>query len=202
MIVLLLLGLSLPLAYKAHAMAQISLQNNTDLWLNLYIDGNFGCGPVMPSGFCVSSVKPGSHLLEARKRNDVISSETGVNIGDGTSPTWTVTIKDPNQELIKKIDGARYVSHRSYHGDRYASEAELDLTISGTTLIWRFRFTWASPEVQMPRPIGTWKEFDRMQIIGREATSSTSGHSKFTISEDGSSITENGTDGTFTYSRQ
>jgi hypothetical protein len=94
LIVLLLLGLSLPLAYRAYAMAQISLQNNTKLWLNLYIDGNFGCGPVMPSGFCTSSVTAGSHLLEARKGAEVVSSESGVNIGDGTSPTWTVTIEE------------------------------------------------------------------------------------------------------------
>jgi hypothetical protein len=98
MIVLLLIGLSLPLAYMAYAMAQISLQNNTKLWLNLYIDGNFGCGPVMPSGFCTSSVTAGSHLLEARKGEEVLSSERGVNIGDGTSPTWTVTIEDPDQD--------------------------------------------------------------------------------------------------------
>jgi hypothetical protein len=70
LIVLLLLGFSLPLAYRAYAMAQISLQNNSNFWLNLYIDGNFGCGPVMPSGFCTASVTPGSHLLEARKGGD------------------------------------------------------------------------------------------------------------------------------------
>jgi len=77
-------------------MAQISLQNNTSFWLILYIDGNFGCGPVMPSGFCTSSITPGSHVLDARKRGEpgtTIASES-VNIGDGTSPTWTVTIKE------------------------------------------------------------------------------------------------------------
>jgi hypothetical protein len=41
---------------NSYSMAQISMQNNTSLWLNLYIDGNFGCGPVMPEGFCTSSV--------------------------------------------------------------------------------------------------------------------------------------------------
>ncbi|MEN6615884.1 MAG: hypothetical protein ABFD12_04960, partial [Syntrophorhabdus sp.] len=74
---------------NSYSMAQISMQNNTSLWLNLYIDGNFGCGPVMPSGFCTSSVKPGPHDLEARKGQEVVAIEKGVNIGDGTSPTWT-----------------------------------------------------------------------------------------------------------------
>lgn len=91
---ILLVFLILMPAIRADAMAQISLQNNTSFWLNLFIDGNFGCGPVMPSGFCVSSVTPGSHLLEAKKGDEVVRSEKDVNIGDGTSPTWTVTIKD------------------------------------------------------------------------------------------------------------
>jgi hypothetical protein len=206
LLVLFLLGLSLSLAYRAHATAQISLQNNTNFWLNLYIDGNFGCGPVMPSGFCTSSVTPGSHVLEARKRGELsttIPPET-VNIGDGTSPTWTVSYEDPDQALIRKLDGARYLCHRSYHGDQYASEAELDLTISGTTLIWRSRFTWASPEVQMQPSHFVWKEFGRMQINGREASccKSSSLNSKFTLSEDDNSITENSSEGTFIYSRQ
>jgi hypothetical protein len=90
--------LSFSLANMAYALAQISLQNNSNLWLNLYIDGNFGCGPVMPSGFCTSSVKAGPHLLEAKKGEEVMSYEKGVNIGDGTSPTWTVTIEEPAQD--------------------------------------------------------------------------------------------------------
>jgi hypothetical protein len=108
MIVLLLLSFSFPSADRAYAMSQISLQNNSKFWLNLYIDGNFGCGPVMPSGFCTSSIAAGSHLLEARKGEEVVSYERGVNVGDGTSPTWTVTIEDPDQALIKKLDGAIY----------------------------------------------------------------------------------------------
>lgn len=91
---LVLLCLSLALTRTASAMAQISLQNNTKFWLNLYIDGNFGCGPVMPGGFCTSSVKEGPHLLEARKGQEVVQKEEGVNIGDGTSPTWTVAIEE------------------------------------------------------------------------------------------------------------
>ncbi len=92
LIVLLMLGLSLPLASMAHAMAQISLQNNTNFRLNLYIDNNFGCGPVMPSGFCTSSVAPGGHQLSTD--NSVIKPQW-MEIADGSSPVWTVTYEDP-----------------------------------------------------------------------------------------------------------
>ncbi len=69
---------------KAFGMAQINMQNNTQHQLNLFIDGNFGCGPVLPNGFCTSSVTPGSHKLEARKGmdpNTAVKSFT-LNIGD------------------------------------------------------------------------------------------------------------------------
>ena len=55
LIFLLFFGLSLQSAPNAYSMAQITLQNNTSFWLYLYIDGNFGCGPVIPSGFCVKA---------------------------------------------------------------------------------------------------------------------------------------------------
>jgi hypothetical protein len=195
LLVLLSFCLSLPSAYRAYALAQISLQNNTNLWLNLYIDNNFGCGPVMPSGFCTSSVTPGPHLLEARKGAEVVKYEDGVNIGDGTSPTWTVTIEDPAQALIKKLDGARYVGHV----ETSFIKSEEELVINGTTLISRSRVTWATPEIAQSmangtngfsrRPVGTWAENYRMQIIGREAHNHGSVvDAIYTISEDGNSI--------------
>lgn len=186
------------------ALAQISLQNNTSFWLNLYIDGNFGCGPVMPSGFCTSSVTPGNHVLDARKRGEtstVIASEA-VNIGDGTSPTWTVTIEDPDQALIKRLNGARFVN-------RVASPmitVEDELVVNGTKLVWRKMVSNASPEVRKAilsgkggfwhRTIGQWEEFARMQIVGREASyrrvaSYGVEEHKFTINEEGNSITRN-----------
>jgi len=91
LIVLLMLGLSLPLASTTHAMAQISLQNNTNFRLNLYIDNNFGCGPVMPSGFCTSSVAPGGHQLSTD--NSVINPQW-MEIADGSSPVWTVKYEE------------------------------------------------------------------------------------------------------------
>jgi hypothetical protein len=200
MLVLLVLSFSLPLADNVYAMAQISLQNNTKLWLNLYIDGNFGCGPVMPSGFCTSSVKEGSHLLEAKKGEEVMSYEKGVNIGDGTSPTWTVTIEDPDQVLIKRLNGARYIGHL----DKGVYKEEDELVIHGNTLVLRNRITWARGDIAKSmdsgtegfkqRQIGEWLDDRQLQIVGREASQKVTlydGQSailNYTISEDGSSI--------------
>jgi hypothetical protein len=122
LIVLLLLGFSFPLADRAYAMAQISLQNNSKFWLYLYIDGNFGCGPVMPSGFCTSSVKEGSHRLEARKGGDpdtTIWYEPSVNIGDGTSPTWTVNYEEPaTVEGVWEVISVNLDTNRALIGSR------------------------------------------------------------------------------------
>lgn len=203
-IITLWLGFTVAAVPEVSAMAQISLQNNTKLWLNLYIDGNFGCGPVMPNGFCTSSIKAGPHLLEAKKGGEIVAREEGIQIGDGTSPTWTVTIDDPNQALIKKLDGARYVNQREWPKIR----AEYELVIRGTTLVWRMRFTWAAPEIAMPRPVGMWSEIDQVQIVGREAHSYRQAHSPkqneviFTIGEDGSGITARDGNDTYIFYRQ
>ena len=225
-IVLLLLSFSFPLADKAYAIAQITMVNRSQLTLNLYIDGNFGCGPVLgvghftnsPGLFCTSSVTPGPHRLEARNGDKVVQHEDDVNIGDGTSPTWTVTIEDPDQALIKKLDGARYVIQRALP----AMKTEDELVIRGTTLFWRNRVIWASPDIAEAivtgtggfrhQTIGTWLEFGQMQIVGREAhhhrvlrNGSVAEHI-FTISEDGNSINEvfefNGKSFTHTFYRQ
>src|SRR5271157_5142560 len=78
----------------AQANAQITLQNNSKYQLNLYIDHNFGCGPALPRGFCTSSITAGLHLLEAKKGEEIMRTEENVNIGEGSSPVWTVTIED------------------------------------------------------------------------------------------------------------
>lgn len=82
--------------------AQITMRNNTPTWLYLYIDGEFGCGPVMPrkigatGGFCTSSTTPGTHRLEARKSSDSPKAErtAPMTIRDGSSPTWEVDSND------------------------------------------------------------------------------------------------------------
>jgi len=201
--VLLLLSFSFPLADRVYAMAQISLQNNSKFWLYLYIDGNFGCGPVMPSGFCTSSVKEGSHRLEARKGGDpstTIWYEPSVNIGDGTSPTWTVNYEDPEQAFLTKINGARYLGHSS--NEEFSKDEEV--VLNGTTLIWRDRITWARPEIARAmatgqygwrqRQIGQWQDHDRLQLVGRVASKTYTMYNDttytitFTISEDANSI--------------
>ncbi len=205
-LVLLWLSFSLPLANTTSAMSQISLQNSTNFWLYLYIDGNFGCGPVMPSGFCVSSVTPGSHVLDARKKGEsitVIMSEA-VNIGDGTSPTWTVTIEDPDKALIKKLDGARYISR----SENSYMRTEDSLDIKGTIITWSHRLLWATTEGGVAQSIatgtngfrqetiGVWQEYGRMQIVGREARyhivhrDGSVQDEIFTIGEDGNIVTE------------
>jgi len=83
------------------ATAQITMQNRTRWSLSLYIDGAFGCGPVMgignfpnsPGMFCTSSVAPGPHRLEARKSdgdNPAAVKTEPMTIGDGSSSTWPV----------------------------------------------------------------------------------------------------------------
>jgi hypothetical protein len=122
MLVLLVFSFSLSIADMAYAVAQISLQNNSNLWLNLYIDGNFGCGPVMPRGFCTSSVKEGVHRLEARKGQKTVAHEEGVQIGDGTSPTWTPTIEDSAQDKTLLMVG----KWRNEKGDVYSLTVTAD----------------------------------------------------------------------------
>ena len=197
--------LSITCVNNSYSMAQISMQNNTSLWLNLYIDGNFGCGPVMPNGFCTSSVNAGPHVLEARKGQEVVATEKGVNIGDGTSPTWTVSLEDPARELTKRLNGARF----SKRDENQWMHTEDELVIEGGTLVWMNRITWASPEVAKAirsgtggfrhQTIGSWLEFERLKIIGREARlrrvfrNGKVAEYTFIISEDGNTITQKGT---------
>ena len=54
-LILLVLGFSLSIAGMAHAMAQITMVNKSKVTLNLYIDGNFGCGPVLGVGHFTNS---------------------------------------------------------------------------------------------------------------------------------------------------
>ncbi len=206
LIVLLLLGLSLPLASgRAYAMAQITMVNRSQLTLNLYIDGNFGCGPVLglgrftnsPGLFCTSSVTPGPHRLEARDGEKVMMHEDNVNIGDGTSPTWTVTIANPDEELIQRLNGARYF----YRSGNAFVQSEIMLEIRGTVLIWNLRYVWARPDIAQSMadgtngfikgPVGTWVRSIEMQIVGRKARLQYKDNDHvFTVSEDGTSIVD------------
>ena len=209
LITLLLLCVSLTLANKAQAMAQITMVNRSQLALNLYISDNgrdfyFGCGPVLglghftnsPGQFCTSSITPGIHWLQARDGDKVVMHEDNVNIGDGTSPTWTVTIAaDPDEELIRRLNGAKF----RYDQNLPEIKENQELIVSGTTLIIRGRIVWANKELEQSiitgtngfrrGVIGQWQENQRMQIKGREAHFSAKfWNYTFTISEDGNSI--------------
>jgi hypothetical protein len=89
-----------------------------------------------------------------------------------------------------------------------------ELVIDGTTLVWRTRVSYASPEIRrailsgtggfLEHTVGQWEEHNRVQIIGREAHYSRvdSGEleeSIYIISEDGNIITDNTTRGGKTY---
>ncbi len=220
LMVLLSLGLSLPLASgRAYAMAQITMVNRSQLTLYLYIDGNFGCGPVpgvghftnSPGLFCTSSVTPGPHRLEAKYGQKVVRHEDDVNIGDGTSPTWTVVIENPDEDLIQSLNGAQYFSRSG--NDKVQQEFKLE--IRGTTLIFTQRCVWAVPEIAKAMangtngfykaPVGTWGDPIEMQIVGREAHFQNAGSNLvYTISEDGNSIVNEDRlrGGTVTYNRQ
>ncbi len=170
---------------------------------------------IVPASFSTSSITPGIHWLQARDGDKVVMHEDNVNIGDGTTPTWTVTIAaDPDEELIKRLNGAKYYFRSKRDAD---AQTEGLLEIRGSTLIWTTRFIWASPEIakMMARrengfntPVGVWRQPpNEMQIVGRIARS----HDEvqditFTISEDGNSIVCVGvsqqTSVTFIYHRQ
>ncbi len=68
---------------------QVTLQNNTSLTLDLYVDGNYGCRTLM-NLMCTTQVPAGTHTLEARGPNGE-SASTPVTLGEGDSVTWTVT---------------------------------------------------------------------------------------------------------------
>jgi hypothetical protein len=147
-VVTLLITLLFSLTNMANAMAQISLQNNTKYTLKLYIDGNFGCGPVLPRGFCTSSVTAGSHYLDAKKGDEIIQHEEGVQIGDGTSPTWTVTIEESptleGQWMIQSSSVKNDVgTYRTFtgNGDGYISDKKCPITYYGGPTEYTGSFT-------------------------------------------------------------
>jgi hypothetical protein len=160
------LALAFSMPKSAFAMAQITMVNRTQYQLTLYIsdDGGqswyFGCGPVLgigkfansPGMFCTSSITAGPHVLDARKGDEVMQEES-VNIKDGTSPSWTVNAPaDPDEELIKSLNGARYYRHGKRN--EYVEE-ESALEIRGTTLIFIERMLWARPDIAKSMADGT-----------------------------------------------
>ena len=128
-----------------------------------------------------------------------------------SSPDVVAAKKESNYaEWLKKLDGARYTGQSNLGNDLTWDN---ELVIRGNILTWRQRTTYACPNCVLDFPLGQWYDLaqygGRMQIIGREAKRFIpplpNPNDIFTISEDGSSITQvaqttNG--GTFTFYRQ
>lgn len=73
--------------------AQITFDNFSKQTLNLYLNGSFACGPVLPGGFCTHQVKPRQYRIEARtndKAEGVIFGPTLIIIHRGNSQTWPI----------------------------------------------------------------------------------------------------------------
>lgn len=71
--------------------AQITLVNNTSVSVTLYVDGEFGCGPIfVKGGMCTTQVKAGTHRLTAKLDNGKTAASTSVTVDSGESYTWTI----------------------------------------------------------------------------------------------------------------
>ena len=89
-----LICLNLVFAPLALASAQITMENHTDVVLNLFVDGNYACGPVQPGLTCTSQINAGDHNFEAREgMNAVVASASGT-VEDGASPSFVVYNKN------------------------------------------------------------------------------------------------------------
>ncbi len=128
-----------------------------------------------------------------------------------SNPEVVAAKKESNYaEWLKKLDGARYTGQSNLGNDLTWDN---ELVIRGNILTWRQRTTYACSNCVLDFPLGQWYDLaqygGRMQIVGREAKRFIpplpNPNDIFTISEDGSSITQvsqtkNG--GTFTFYRQ
>jgi hypothetical protein len=91
--------LTLASAAVAYAGGQMTLENKIDRSLNLFVDGVYACGPVMPNGgICTTHVKAEvPHTFEARTGMDPSTTVKTRSMGvvEGGSRTWTVCYIDP-----------------------------------------------------------------------------------------------------------
>lgn len=68
---------------------QITLQNDTSVTLDLYVDGNYGCR-ALPNLACTTSALAGEHNLTAQATDGRSAVQPGVVVESGGSYTWTV----------------------------------------------------------------------------------------------------------------
>ncbi len=73
--------------------AMLTFQNNTNVTGHLYVDGNYGCGPVLMNLSCSTNVAAGHHTAYA-KFNDGDTVDFGaVDLAEGESRTLTVKLQ-------------------------------------------------------------------------------------------------------------
>jgi tetratricopeptide (TPR) repeat protein len=132
-------------------------------------------------------------IYEVEYRRDKAAKES--------SPQAVAVRRQKEYEVwLRNLNGARYVGQsRLMDGIIWDNE----LVIMGNRLVWRQRIAWISPNTVVDdRRVGEWYELTSMQIVGRTAESN-GRPAKFTIGEDGTSITVGPPYlGTFTFYRQ
>jgi hypothetical protein len=70
--------------------AQWSMQNNTKITLDFYIDDIYQC-QALSHGFCTAQVEAGKHILKAKSRDGkFIKTSEKMEIKEGESRTWVV----------------------------------------------------------------------------------------------------------------
>lgn len=69
---------------------QITLQNNTSVTLDLYVDADYGCR-ALPNLACTTSATAGEHNLTAQSTDGRSVVYPGVVVESGGSYTWTVS---------------------------------------------------------------------------------------------------------------
>ncbi len=69
---------------------QVSFQNNVNVTGHLYIDGNYGCGPVLMNLFCVTQVKEGNHTAYVKYDDGINVTFEPFYLEEGKVKTLTV----------------------------------------------------------------------------------------------------------------
>ena len=82
-------------AGAGHAMfsGMLTFQNNTNVTGHLYVDGNYGCGPVLMNLFCSTNVAAGQHTAYAKFDDGDTVDFGAVALADGESKTLTVSLR-------------------------------------------------------------------------------------------------------------
>jgi hypothetical protein len=92
--ILALAALMGPAAVAYAGSAQVTLENQTDMTLDMYVDGAYGCR-ALQGLTCTAQVQSGVRALEARSGQRTLTSKTS-DIAEGSSPVWRVCYTDPN----------------------------------------------------------------------------------------------------------